>query len=283
MLKGITIILMIVFYSVEHISAQDMDRPDTVSIQSGDLILKGLLWRPTGKGPFATVIFCHGSYASDDTTHDIVKETSILGPLFARKGYNYFVLFRRGGGLSKGQGLNSADLMEIAFKQNGQTSRNEVQLQQLETTQMQDMLAGIAYLGRSPDTDTSRMAIMGHSFGGSLTLLVAAYEPRLKAVVAFSPAGYSWNLSPPLRAKLISAVKSINAPIMIIHAQNDYSTRSGYSLDSVLNQLHKPHLLQFYPGFGNSAGDGHNIIFLNTKIWEGDVFKFLDTYLGKLK
>ena len=166
--------------------------------------------------------------------------------------------------------------MEIAFRKEGQAKRNEVQLQQLETTQMQDIMAGITYLRRRPDTDTSRMGILGHSFGGSLALLVAAHEPRVKAVVVFSPAGYSWNLSPQLRSKLISAVKNIHAPILIIHAQNDYSTLSGQSLDSVLNQLHKPHLLKIYPRFGNSAGEAHNIIFLNSKIWEGDVFKFLD-------
>ena len=273
--KGIAFILVIAFSSVEHIAAQDFEGPDTVYVQSGNLTLKALLWRPLGTGPFATIIFCHGSYASDDTIHDPIKEASVPGPVFARNGYIYLALFRRGVGLSRGQGLNSADLIESTFKKNGLEGRNKVQLEQLETAQMQDMLAGIGYLRKRPDADTSRITIVGHSFGGSLALLVAEHEPRLSAVVVFSPSGYSWNLSPQLRDKLISASRNISAPIMIIHAQNDYSISPGYSLDSVLNRLQKPHLLVIYPSFGNSANQGHNLIFLNTKIWERDVFRFL--------
>jgi dienelactone hydrolase len=279
--KAIAIILIIAFSSAGRISAQDLKGPDIVQVHSGNLILKALLWRPAGTGPFATVIFCHGSYASGDSIHDPIKEASVLGPLFAVRGYIYLALFRRGTALSSGQGLNSADLMENAFKKKGQEGRNEVQLEQLETVQMEDMLAGIAYLKKRPDTDTSRIAIIGHSFGGSLALLVAEQESGLRAVVVFSPSGYSWNLSPLLRDKLVSAARNINAPIMIIHAQNDYSLNPGYSLDSLLNQLQKPHLLEIYPRFGHSADEGHNMIFLDTKIWERDVFKFLAENLGR--
>ncbi len=66
---------------------------------------------------------------------------------------------------------------------------------------------------------------------------------------------------------------------MIIHAQNDYSVNPGYALDSVMNELHKPHLLKIYPEFGSSASKGHNIIFMNIETWEPDVFKFLDERL----
>jgi dienelactone hydrolase len=259
--------------------AQDFEGPDTVSVRSSDLILKALLWRPLGKGPFATVIFCLGSYTSTDRIHDPIREASVLGPLFARRGFVYLALFRRGVSISKGQGLNSADLMENASKHYGQEGRNEVQLKQLETAQLQDMLAGLFYLRKRPDVDKLRMAIAGHSFGGSLTLLVAERDPGLKAVVVFSAAGYSWNQSPLLRSRLISAVKNIKAPIMIIHAQNDYSTAPGYVLDSVMNRLNKPHSLKIYPNFGNSANEGHNMIFLSTQTWEGDVFKFLEENL----
>ncbi len=280
MLKGIAIFFITSFCSVDRVPAQDLKSPDTVSVQSGSLTLKALLWRPVGKGPFAAIIFCHGSYASDDKTHDPIKEASVLAPLFAGRGYIYFALFRRGVGLSKGEGLNGADLMDSAFKKSGQEGRNEVQIQQLETAQMQDMMAGIAYLKKIPDSDTTRVAIIGHSFGGSLALMIAEHLPGLKAVVVFSPSGYSWNFSPSLRYKLISAVKNTSSPIMIIHAQNDYTTSPGYSLDSILNQQGKKHILEIYPAFGNSANEGHNMIFLNCKIWESEIFKFLDDNLA---
>jgi dienelactone hydrolase len=276
MAKGITSILLLAICSVECIYAQDFKGPDTVSVLSGKLTLKALLWRPVGQGPFATVIFTLGSYPISDTTHDPIKDASILGPLFARRGYIYLALFRRGVGLSKEQGLNSADLMENAFKQYGQEGRNEVQLQQLETDQLQDMITGLAYLRKRPDVDIHRMAIMGHSFGGSLTLLVAEHDPGLKAVVIFGAAAGSWDHSPQLRTRLISAVKNIKAPIMIVHAQNDYSTNPGYVLDSILNRYKKPHLIKIYPKFGSTKSEGHNLIFLSITTWEADVFKFLN-------
>jgi dienelactone hydrolase len=276
MTKGITIILIITFYSVEFIYGQDLKVPDTIFVQSGNLTLKGLLWRPIGRGPFATIIFCHGNYTTDDTTHEPINEASALASLFVERGFIYFALFRRGVGLSEGQGLNSADLMENAFKLNGQDGRNEVQLQQLETSQMQDMHAGINYLKSRPDVDKHRMALIGHSFGSSLALLVAENDTVLKAVVIFSGSVRNWNLSPMLRSRLTSAVENINVPIMIIHAQNDYSTTPGTVLDSVLNRFHKPHILKIYPKFGNSANEAHNIIFLSPRIWRADVFTFLE-------
>jgi dienelactone hydrolase len=123
------------------------------------------------------------------------------------------------------------------------------------------------------------MGIVGHSFGGSLALLVAEHDPRLKAVIVFSGGGYSWNLSPKLRARLIIAVRNISAPIMIIHDQNDYSTTPGYALDSVLNKLNKPHILKIYPKFGETQQEGHNMIFKSIATWEPDVFKFLNESL----
>ena len=280
MSKGITIALILTFCSVEILHAQDFKGPDTVSVQSGKLTLKGLLWRPAGSGSFPIVIFCHGSYGGADTT-DALKQTSVLGPVFAKKGYIFLDLFRRGVGLSEGQGVNSSVLMYNVFKEKGQEARNKVQLQQLETDQLQDMISGVTFLRRRKDIDTNRIAVVGHSFGGSLTLLLAEHELGLKAVVVFSPAGYSWNLSPQLRTSLISAIKNITAPIMIIHAQNDYSTNSGHALDSVMNKLNKPHILKIYPKFGNTVSEAHNIIFLSIQTWEADVFKFLDENLRR--
>jgi carboxymethylenebutenolidase len=273
------VLVLVALSTLACIQAQDFKVPDTVSIQSGNFTLRALLWRPPGHGPFATVIFALGSYPDSDRLHDPIKDASVLGPLFASRGYLFLVIFRRGVGLSRGQGLNGADLMENAYKQHGQDARNAVQIQQLETDQLQDMQSGLQYLRDRPDVDIQRMGIIGHSFGASLSIMVAENDPGLKAVVVFSAAGYSWNLSPKLRMRLISAVKRIKAPIMIIHAKNDYSTIPGYALDSVMNQLKNTHLLKIYPEFGNSVNQAHNLIFLDPSIWEADVFGFLQKNL----
>jgi dienelactone hydrolase len=280
MARGV-LILVLLINSPGYVQAQNFSGPDTVTIQSGALTLKGLFWRPLGNGPFPTVIFSHGNYGPADTLYNPLLQISLLGPLFAAKGYNYLGLFRRGVGLSVGQGQNSDDLMNSAFKEKGQEARNKMQLQQLETDQFQDMISGLGYLRNRKEVDTSRMAIVGHSFGGSLALIVAEQDPGIKAVVLFGAAGYSWDRSPQLRLRLIQAAGNITAPIMIIHARNDYSTNPGYELDSVLNIHKKPHLLVIYSKFGNTNGEGHNLIFLNIPIWEADVFRFLDQILKR--
>jgi dienelactone hydrolase len=279
MVKEIILALSSLSLSIMHLDAQNFTGPDTVSVQSGKLILKGLLWHPVGTGKFPAIIFCHGSYGGSDTIHDPLLETSLLGPVFAARGYVFFVLFRRGTGLSHEQGVSSAVLIDAAFKKGGQKARNALQLQQLETDQLDDMISGIRFLRKRKDVDKDRIAITGHSFGGSLALLVAEHYPNLKAVVIFSPGGFSWDHSFQLRTRLITAVKNISAPVMFIHAQNDYSINPGYALDSVMNQLKKPHVLKIYPKFGNSANEGHNLIFGNIDIWKESVFKFLDLIL----
>ena len=278
MVKKVVATLVFVAFST-YFFAQDNVIADTVVVQSENLNLKGLLWRPNTSGRLPTVIFCHGSYETGDTSYDPVENISSIGPLFARHGYIFLGLLRRGVGLSNGHGENSADLMAKALKENGQEGRNRIQLQQLETDQLSDMLAGLDFLRKRHDVDINRIAVAGHSFGGSLALLVAEHEPSLKAVIVFSGAGYSWDRSPELRLRLITTVKNISAPVMIIHAWNDYSLNPGYGLDSAMTALHKPHLLKIYPEFGKTKSEAHNLIFLGTRIWETDVFKFLDVVM----
>ena len=271
--KVIATLIFIAFITSSF--TQDLHRVDTVIVHSGNLKLKGLLWHPDIGGKLPTIIFCHGSYETGDTRYDAVEDISSIGPLFAKHGYIFLGLLRRGVGLSRGQGENSADLMAKAFEENGQEGRNRIQLQQLETDQLDDMIAGLDFLRKRNDVDKNRIAVVGHSFGGSLALVLAEHDPSVRAVINFSSAGYSWDRSPQLRNRLIEAVKNISAPIMMLQAKNDYSLHPGYALDSMMSDLHKPHVLKIYPEFGKSDGEAHNLIFLGTTIWEKDVFQFL--------
>ena len=259
---------------------QDTVRVDTVLVKSGTLKLKALLWHPQEPGKFPTVIFCHGSYETNDTTYDVVKNVSSLGYVFAKRGYIFLGLFRRGVGLSREQGTNTADLMANAFKINGQEGRNKVQLEKLQTDELEDMVAGLDFIRKRSDVDTKRIAVVGHSFGGSLALFLAEREPELRAVILFSAAGYSWDRSASLRSRLIKAVQHLSAPVMIIHAQNDYSLNPGSVLDSALTSMHKRHLVKIYSQFGATNGEAHNLIFLGTDIWQRDVFNFLHSSIS---
>ena len=254
--------------------------PDTIVVRSGELRLSGLLWRPEGRGQFPAVLFNHGSgHATgvDASGRRDQRHPEALGPVFARHGYVFLYLFRRGDGLSAGQGTPSADLMDRAFLSVGQEARDRVQLQSLED-EIGDALAGLAFVRSMPEVDAHRIAVVGHSFGGSLSLLLAERESTIRAVVVFSAAGYSWDRSPQLRARLMGAVDNMAAAVFFLNASNDYSLGAPKALSAELARLGKSNRFNVYPPCGLTAEDGHQFVHMQIATWEPDVFAFLDEH-----
>jgi uncharacterized protein len=128
-------------------------------------------------GPFPAVLFNHGSGPSSDSS-----KPAALGPVFARHGYVFLYLYRRGAGLSADQGTDSETLMNSARADKGEAGRNEVQLQLLDI-ELNDVLAGVMFLRARPEVDGRRIAAAGHSFGGQLTLLLAERGAGIRAAV----------------------------------------------------------------------------------------------------
>lgn len=258
--------------------------PQIVAVHNGPVTLHALIWRPPGRGPFPAILLNHGSGRTPEELQRLgpyEQQAYVLGPMFARHGYVFMFLFRRGVGLSADQGKNAVDLMNSESAAHGQEARNILQLQLLENRDMSDALSGLTFLRALPEVDAHNVAAIGHSFGGSLTVLMAEREPDLKAVVIFSGAGYSWDRSPELQTRLLAAIEHTDTPFFFIHAKNDYSLSSGKALDAKLQQLGKPHLLKIYPPIGQTPDDGHGFLFLGAKIWEPDVFAFLDKYMRR--
>jgi dienelactone hydrolase len=243
-----------------------------------------MLWRPQGCGPFPAILSNHGSGRTREELQRLgpyERNAETLGPVFARHGYVFLYLFRRGVGPSTDQGANAAVLMNREFTAHGQDARNALQLQLLEGREMADARAALAFLRARPFVDAGDLGLVGHSFGGSLTVLMAESEPNLRAVVAFSAAGLSFDRSSELRARLLAAVDLVAAPIFFIHAENDYSLASGKALDARRALHGKPHRLKNYPPIGNTADEGHDFLHLGVNIWEPDVFAFLDQNMRK--
>jgi dienelactone hydrolase len=253
--------------------------PDKVIVTSGALTLRALLWRPPGSGPFPAVMFNHGSYSTEDPL--ALEDASALGPVFARHGYVFLFLCRRGIGLSLDQGPADGDLMARASAANGRMGRNRVQLRLLDGEEFNEALAGLAFLRALPDVDVLRIAVVGHSFGGSLTLFLSARDTALRSAVVFGAAAGSWGQSRELRARLLAAVKRISAPALFIHAANDYSIAPGKALAAEMQRLRKVHQLNIYAAVGGSSRDGHNLVYRSVTTWEDDVFTFLDQHLQR--
>ena len=268
----------------DQAAGQGVEQPDTVVLRSGTAQLRALLWRPRGPGPFPAILFNHGS---GRTRRDLQRlgpyeqQAGVLGPVFAKHGFVFLYLFRRGVGLSADQGTSSINLMDSAFAAHGQDARNALQLQLLQTTDLRDARAGLAFLRTLPDVDARDIAAAGHSFGASLTLLLAEREPGLRAAVLFSGSTASWEHSPQLRARLLAASDRTTVPMFMIEARNDYSIAPAAALDSEMNRHGKPHQVKFYPPVGQTPEDGHEFIYSSVPMWEHDVFAFLSHYMGR--
>ena len=258
--------------------------PETVVVPSGQLRLKAYLWKPNGPGPFPTVLFNHGSGGADanHTAGLPMKEAAEkLAPLFLKHGYAFLYLFRRGQGLSADQSRFMQDILKEEEVAKGKEARQHLQFILATRDHLDDVLAGLSFLKTAPAIDAKRIAIVGHSFGGQVTLLAAERDNTVRAAVTFAAAAGSWQRSPELRERLEAVVEKTTAPIMLIQAANDYSTAPSKDLADELRRLHKSYLLKIYAPVGRTPDDGHNFLYLGIPQWEHDVFGFLDEHVKR--
>jgi len=246
---------------------------ETVLVPNGNLRLTGMLWKPEGEGPFPAILFTHGAGRKDS---DNVQG---IGPIFAKHGYMFLYLFRRGHGLSADQGAFIGDLLAREASAKGEEARKRLQLLLLTTDHLDDFLAGLYFLRNVPDVNSGRIAVAGHSFGGQLALLAAEREPAVQAVVTFAAGAQLWDGSSELRERLLQAVRNIEAPVLLIHAANDFSTAPGTALAAEMALLKKPYQLKIYPAVGDTPSAGHNAVYTDIATWEADVFTFLQMKL----
>jgi len=185
-------------------------RYEELTYLSEGLKIKAYLYRPTGQGPFPAVIYSHGSRTRAELQEPGRYEW--LAYRLARQGYLVLVAERRGYGGSGGQGVVGGEgLNTLRWGLPGE---------------IKDVLAAVAFLAERPDTDANRIALVGKSLGGLVSLLAAAEQPRLRAVVSFA-GGYGFGArtaSPEMlfvMETVRDAARRIKAAALLLHAQND--------------------------------------------------------------
>lgn len=245
---------------------------DTLIVPSGSLRLTAIVWRAESPMPSPVVLFAHGSGCDAPT---LVEKVETLAPAFVSRGFTFVSLFRRGHGLSRGEGECAGDLMRRERTQRGDDARASLQFRLMIGDHFDDLLAAIAFLKGQPHVDRERVIVLGHSFGGQLAILAAEQEGMVRAAIGFGAAANSWSGSAQLRERLLRAAGKAAAPLFIAHAANDLSVEPGEALAAEMTRLGRPHRLRIYPPTGVSPADGHNFIFLGRDQWVDDVFEFL--------
>lgn len=233
--------------------------PNTVTQREEDIVrgqLKiHLAWaKPQGRGPFRTVlVHPHGGKTTEE----------LKGVIWDLASHGYLAV--------------AADYKRML---NGKYRRNTFAWRSAE-----DVTYALDYVLENPQVDRSRVALLGFSQGGMLSLLIAAHaDHKIKGVVAYYPVSdfnywfakkrrnfiermvfkvirwHFYNESGATSeqqfvkilhdASPINHVEQIQVPVLLVHGDADTSARLEESqrLQQKLAELHKPVDLLVVPG-----------------------------------
>jgi dienelactone hydrolase len=250
----------------------------TYSPEGSPGVLRGLIYKPPGDGPFPTILYNHGSAPGMTNT----QAFDLLGPVFAAHGWILFAPYRQGQGLSAEAGPYILDEIATARQRGGQKAASETLVRLLATDHLSDQTAAFDWLAHQPFVQTSRIATMGNSFGGVEALFGAQHLGYCAAIDA-SGGAESWAQAPELRDVMTETVRQIPIPVLFFQAQNDYDVAPSIVLHKEMVDAGKVSEVNLYPAFGASERDGHSFAYRGISVWEADTFRFLDAYCGAAK
>ena len=243
-----------------------------VFYQSGTLRIQAYLYKPDGNGPFPVVIYNHGSRAGRER---VSVPFVYIGNALTAGGYLVLVPERRGYGASDGK----------TYAEDIGTDRGSrfVDRMQEETG---DVLAALEYLKALPLADRQRIAIMGWSLGGIVSVFAAGRSPVFRAVVDQAGGALAWDGSPAMQKALKDAAAQVKAPLLAMVAQNDRTIRSSEAVVQEMQKRHADARLIVYPAYQPPqpvapTPSGHAIFAADgAPIWQSDVMQFLSRHLG---
>jgi dienelactone hydrolase len=191
--------------------------------------LTGVLYKPTGSGPFPAVVLSHGSDGSAAFLSSLLAPTMVQwGLVCIAVNYTHAV------GVSAGQPGTSAD--------NGASLAN---VQRAHMTH--ELLRRLGYV------DMSRVSHHGHSLGAYVGVATIAAYPADYRVASHTGGGVrpSQIVSGP--APTVIEAASLTLPYQMHHGDADTEVPLSYDqrLDSVLTSTNVEHQLIVYPGAGH--------------------------------
>jgi dienelactone hydrolase len=275
MMRNPAAILAAIVFGIAASAARGQSEAETtyteVFYPSGNLRIQAYLYKPDGDGPFPVVIYNHGSR---DGREQVSVPFQYVGKMLTRAGYVVLVPERRGYGKSDGS---------IWWQEAGKDQFRLIARLQAETD---DVLAAIDYLRTVRFADTSRMGIMGWSFGGIVTMLAVSRSAAFLVAIDQAGGALAWDENAQLRSVLVAAAEKSATPTLFMVASNDRTTSSITTLAEIFKKRGVPHRMIIYESFTPTQGTrvaapGHAVFSAQgASVWESDVVQFLGRYLG---
>jgi dienelactone hydrolase len=259
------------------------DSFETIYYKNGDLNIEAYLYKPEGKGPFPLVIYNHGSRSGQERTEIPFR---YVANVLQANGFAVLVPERRGYGKSDG----------LTFREEVGNDLSQIMMRRFHE-EASDVLAGLAYLKEaSPASNSSRLmhdlidfnrvAIMGWSHGGVVSILAAAEKHDFAALINQAGGALTWNRSPTLQAALPAAARRINVPALCMDAENDATTSAVKAVGEAVKSSGQFERTIIYPpstptNNPSNIAPGHVIFSMQgISIWQDDVLTFLRNRLG---
>jgi carboxymethylenebutenolidase len=197
-----------------------------VSYKSGDETVQGILYTPTGKGPFPALIVIHEWWGLNDWVKEQASKLS-------DQGYVTLAI-----DLYRGKVATTPD------------EAHQIMRGVPEDRAKRDLHAGFAYLASQPNVKKDRVGAIGWCMGGGYALDVALQEPALAADVI----NYGHLATDP------AALQKIKAPILGIFGAQDKGIppedvrKFGESLDKMGKKIE----LKIYDDAGHAFENPNN-------------------------
>jgi dienelactone hydrolase len=264
----------LVTYEYEYVAPPALVTDDNETACSYDrygrctIQLMGYLFIPANvTGPAPVIVYNHGS-------EQLPGRKCSIAEYFVPRGFAVFVPHRRGHG--KSTGVYIGDYVAGA---------TDVTAAATEYLQMQvaDVQAAVAYVRSLPQVDAGRLAIMGHSYGGTETVLANATNIGQRVAIDISGAGLSWAFNASMRAALLAAVDHAVTPTYFLQPANDGDTTPTQALSAEAGAHGQQFQAAIFPPVPNatSAQDAHSRFVGDASqvaLWGPSVVDFLGRY-----
>lgn len=252
MIKTLTILIGVAVCSAGIAPARAEPQQRSFAVKLGERVeeRRALVCAPQGAGPFAAVVFNHGSIVDGwgwPGANQRGYRLDKICEMFAAENYFVFAPIRENSPRGKGFMSYEDDYREI-------------------------VLQAIAHVKTLPEVDRTRVALAGFSMGGLVSFKVALETPELQAVALLAPAFGRGMLA--VAAKKIG---TLNAPLLVMMEESDAQPiqQGVAALEEAGRAQGRPPRVVRY-----NRGGGHEL-FYDVGYWWDDLAAFLREHLAK--